>query len=366
SGRPMVLSLSPGPTSTGNGTHVADNANMWRIVNDLWDDWPGLDALFERLHAWTPHRRPGAWPDPDMIPIGRLSQQGPVGSPRYSNLTPDEQRTLMTLWSITRSPLMWGGDLTQNRASELALMTNAAVLAVDQHSTGNRQLFSGTHTAWTANAPSGTDKYLALFNRGSGTATVSASLAELGIGSATVTDLWSGANLGTVSGTLSRSLPAHGSGLYRLTPQTTVPVPTAETFTARHSGKVADVYNASTADGGNVVQWAANGQANQRWRVRDVGGGQHEVVNVGSGKCLDVYGGTSATGDGVRVVQWACNSGTNQRWRFEDAGTGHVRLVAQHSGKCLTVSGGATADGAQLVQWTCDNGTNQHWRRQTA
>ncbi|ROP42142.1 alpha-galactosidase [Saccharothrix texasensis] len=366
SGRPMVLSLSPGPTSTGNGAHVAENANMWRVVNDLWDNWSSLDALFERLHAWTPHRRPGAWPDPDMIPIGRLSQQGPVGSPRYSNLTPDEQRTLMTLWSITRSPLMWGGDLTQNRAAELALMTNAAVLAVDQHSTGNRQLFSGTHTAWTANAPSGGDKYLALFNRGSGTATVSATLADLGIGSATAVDLWSGASLGTVSGTLSRSLPAHGSGLYRLTPQTTVPVPTAETFTARHSGKVADVYNASTADGGNVVQWGANGQANQRWRVRDVGGGHHEVVNVGSGKCLDVYGGAPATGDGVRVVQWTCNSGANQRWRFEDAGDGYARLVAQHSGKCLTVADGSTADGAQLVQRTCDGSTAQHWRRQNA
>ncbi|XVS61534.1 alpha-galactosidase [Actinosynnema sp. CA-299493] len=366
SGRPMVLSLSPGPTSTGNGTHVAEHANMWRVVNDLWDNWSSLDALFERLHAWTPHRRPGAWPDPDMIPIGRLSQQGPVGSPRYSALTPDEQRTLMTLWSITRSPLMWGGDLTQNRASELALMTNAAVLAVDQHSLDNRQLFAGTHTAWTANVPGSADKYLALFNRGTATATVSASLADLGIGSATAVDLWSGANLGAVSGTLSRSLPAHGSGLYRLTPQTTVPVPTAETLTARHSGKVADVNNASTADGGNVVQWGANGQANQRWRVRDVGGGHNEVVNVGSGKCLDVYGGASATGDGVRVVQWTCNSGTNQRWRFEDAGDGHARLVAQHSGKCLTVSGAATADGAQLVQQACGGSTAQHWRRQNA
>lgn len=366
SGRPMVLSLSPGPTSTGNGANVADNANMWRIVNDLWDNWSSLDALFERLHAWTPYRRPGAWPDPDMIPIGRLSQQGPVGSPRYSNLTPDEQRTLMTLWSITRSPMMWGGDLTQNRASELALMTNPAVLAVDQHSLNNRQLFAGTQTAWTADVPGSTDKYLALFNRGGGTATASASLADLGMGSATVVDLWSGANLGTVDGTLSRSLPAHGSGLYRLTPRTTVPVPTAETFTARHSGKLADVYNSSTADGGNVVQWTANGQANQRWRVRDVGGGQNEVVNVGSGKCLDVYGGASATADGARVVQWSCNGGPNQHWRIEDAGSGYVRLVAQHSGKCLDVSEASTADGAQLVQWTCTGGANQQWRRQSA
>lgn len=366
SGRPMVLSLSPGPTSTDNGAHVAANANMWRVVNDLWDNWPQLEALFERLHAWTPHRRAGAWPDPDMIPIGRLSQRGPVGEPRYSNLTPDEQRTLMTLWSITKSPLMWGGDLTQNRASELALMTNSAVLAVDQHSTNNRQLFSGTHTAWTADVPGSGDKYIALFNRGTATATVSASLAELGIGSATVVDLWSGANLGTVSGTLSRSLPAHGAGLYRLTPRTTVPVPPEQTLTARHSGKVADVFQLSTEDGADVVQWAANGQTNQRWRFRDVGDGTFTVVNVHSGKCLDVYGGTGATADGVRVAQWTCNGQTNQRWRVQDAGGGYVRLVAQHSGKCLDVTGAATTDGAKLVQWTCGTGANQQWTRRDA
>ncbi|MGM1064808.1 glycoside hydrolase family 27 protein [Saccharothrix sp. Mg75] len=288
SGRPMVLSLSPGPTSTGNGAHVAANAHLWRIVNDLWDDWSGLDALFERLHAWTPHRAPGAWPDPDMIPIGHLSQQGPVGPPRYSNLTPDEQRTLMTLWSITRSPLMWGGDLTRNRPSELALMTNAAVLAVDQHSTGNRQLFAGTHTAWTADAPGGRDRYVALFNRGGGTSTVSLALAELGIGSADVVDLWSGAGLGVVSGTLSRSLPAHGSGLYRLTPRTTVPVPAAETFTAQHGDEVVDVRDAPAVDGGDVVRSAPDGRAARRRRVRDVGGGHHEVVDAGSGTCVDV------------------------------------------------------------------------------
>ena len=59
--------------------HVAANAHMWRIVNDLWDNWPALDALFDQLRDWTPYRSTGAWPDPDMIPIGRLSKQGPVG-----------------------------------------------------------------------------------------------------------------------------------------------------------------------------------------------------------------------------------------------------------------------------------------------
>jgi alpha-galactosidase len=365
SGRPMVLSLSPGPTPLASGSHVAANAHMWRIVNDLWDNWPALDALFDQLRNWTPFRATGAWPDPDMIPIGRLSKQGPVGSPRYSNLTADEQRTLMTLWSITRSPLMWGGNLTENRAAELALMTNGAVLAVDQASTNNRQLAGGTFPVWAADVPSSTHRYVALFNRSGATANVSLSLADLGIGSATVTDLWSGAGLGTVTGTLTRSLPAHGAGLYRLVPQTTVPPPTTYTLTARHSGKLADVFNASTADGANVVQWAANGQVNQRWRFVDAGGGYVTVVSANSGRCLDVYGGVTATGDGARIVQWACHGGTNQQWRVQDLGTGYLNLIARHSNKCLDVNGASTADGAQLVQWTCGSGTNQQWRRQT-
>lgn len=218
SGRPMVLSLSPGPTPLASGPHVRANAHMWRIVNDLWDNWPDLDALFEQMAAWSPYRRRGAYPDPDMIPIGRLARYGPVGAPRYSGLTPDEQRTLMTLWAINRAPLMWGGNLVENRASELALMTNAAVLAVDQHSTNNRQLVGGARPVWAADVPGSPDRYVALFNRDGTAGTVSVDLAALGIGSARVTDLWSGASLGTVTGTLTRSIPAHGAGLYRVTP----------------------------------------------------------------------------------------------------------------------------------------------------
>ncbi|GIF02414.1 hypothetical protein Ari01nite_98780 [Paractinoplanes rishiriensis] len=298
-----------------------------------------------------------------MIPIGRLSKYGPVGSPRYSGLTADEQRTLMTLWAINRAPLMWGGNLVENRAAELALMTNAAVLAVDQNSTNNRQLTGGTRQVWSADVPGTTDKYIALFNREGSTADVSVNLAGLGIQSATVTDLWSGAALGTATGALTRSIPAHGAGLYRLTTQSTTPTPATYTLTARHSGKLLDVYNASTADDANVVQWAANGQSNQRWRLQDAGGGFATVVSLNSGKCLDVFGGAGATGDDVRVTQWTCNSGTNQQWRLQDAGNGYVQLIARHSNKCLEVQNAGTGDGAQTVQRTCGTATHQQWRR---
>ncbi len=361
SGRPMVISLSPGPTSVENGPHVAANANMWRVVNDLWDNWASLNELFDKLRDWTPYRSPGAWPDPDMIPIGQLSKAGPVGPPRYSNLTADEQRTLMSLWVITRSPLMWGGNLVENRTSELALMTNAAVLAVDQKSTNNRQLYDGINQVWTADVPGTKDKYVALFNRGDAAANVSVPLADLGMGSATVTDLWSGGSLGTASGSFTHSLPSHGAGLYRVAALSTQPAPSTYTLTARHSGKLLDVFDSSVDNGADVVQWTANGQNNQRWRLVDLGGGYSEVVSASSGKCLDVAG--AGTADGVRVTQWTCGTGRNQHWRMQDVGDGYVQLVARHSNKCLTVSDAAASDGATLAQSACGSGSHQQWQR---
>ncbi len=58
-GRPMVLSLSPGETPLDAGESVASNANMWRISDDFWDYWPALLEQFARLDKWTPHRGPG-------------------------------------------------------------------------------------------------------------------------------------------------------------------------------------------------------------------------------------------------------------------------------------------------------------------
>jgi alpha-galactosidase len=163
-GRPMVLSLSPGAAPLAQADHLSDNANLWRITNDLWDNWGNVYDMFARANEWTPYRGDGRWPDNDMLPLGRLGIRGHVGSDRMSNLTHNEQRTLMSLWSISRSPLMFGGDLPSNDAFTLSLLTNPEVIEVTQHSSNNRQLFrTNDHVAWVADAPNG-GKYLALFN----------------------------------------------------------------------------------------------------------------------------------------------------------------------------------------------------------
>jgi hypothetical protein len=161
-GRPMVFSTSPGPTGPEHGAHIETHANMWRISDDFWDNWNALKEQFERLDRWTEFRGPGHWPDADMLPLGavRQGQSNP-----WTNFTHDEQVTLMSLWSIARSPLILGGDLPKNDEFTLKLLTNDEVLAVDQHSTNNRQLWrKGNQVAWVADVPGSRDKYVALIN----------------------------------------------------------------------------------------------------------------------------------------------------------------------------------------------------------
>jgi alpha-galactosidase len=159
-GRPIVLSLSPGETALTAAEHVQRHANMWRISDDFWDTWPALLEQFGRLARWNPHRGPGHWPDADMLPLGVLD----LGR-RTTRFTPEEQRTLMTLWSISRSPLIHGGDMTRTDPATLALLTNDEVIAVNQNSEGNRPLFDREGlVAWTAQVPGSRDRYLALFN----------------------------------------------------------------------------------------------------------------------------------------------------------------------------------------------------------
>ncbi len=211
-GRPMVFSTSPGDTPLARGEHVAAHANLWRISDDFWDKWPALREQFKRLHDWTPHRAPGSWPDADMLPLGI------VGLGRPTRFTPDEQRTMMTLWSIARSPLILGADMTKLDEATLALLTNDEVLAVNQASAGNRQLFeNGGLIAWVADVPGSKDKYLAVFNTGGALAPVPVELSAIGFtGGVAVRDLWARLTRDDVRGTFAPVVPSHGAALYRL------------------------------------------------------------------------------------------------------------------------------------------------------
>ena len=154
-GRPMLLSISPGPAPISEVLFFEKYAQMWRISDDFWDDWKLLKKQFDYPRDWALYAGSNdTWPDADMLPLGRLRVTAKEGGGSPTKFTPDEQQTLMTLWCTFRSPLIFGGDLPSNDAAAKALITNDEVLDVDQHSRGGHQaLEEGNVRTWVALAP---------------------------------------------------------------------------------------------------------------------------------------------------------------------------------------------------------------------
>lgn len=218
-GRKIVLSLSPGPTNVAKAEHVREHANMWRMVDDVWDLWRDVKQLLKVSQGWYPYIAPGTWPDCDMIPLGRISIRGERGADRMTRLTKDEQYSLMTLFTIFRSPLMFGGDLPSNDEFTLSLLTNKEVLKMHRESTGVNQLFQDeSKVAITSHNPNTDEVYLAIFNiDDEKSQDISVNLKTLGLnGDCKVVNMWTGEDMGTISNDLVQTLKPHASGLYKL------------------------------------------------------------------------------------------------------------------------------------------------------
>ncbi|WP_026930216.1 glycoside hydrolase family 27 protein [Glycomyces tenuis] len=214
SGRDIVLSLSPGVNlSVGHAEHLKAHSHLWRISADLWDRWRDVDAQFDLLRDWAPHAGPGHWPDADMLPLGRMGLRAEVGEPRDSLLTPEEQRTMLTLWCIARSPLMVGADLPASGEETIELLTNPEVLAAHRSEAASREVWrDGRHVAWA----SADGSYAAVFNRGSEPAELNVSWGDLGLPAPHgLRDCWSRTDVAGGE-QLRVKLPAHGAALYRL------------------------------------------------------------------------------------------------------------------------------------------------------
>jgi alpha-galactosidase len=227
-GRPIVLSLSPGPTSLAVANDVRKYAQMWRISNDFWDNWVahGNEAWSQTLYGqfatavgWAPFIQPGHWMDADMLPIGYLGPRPGLGKARWTRFTHDEQRTLITLWSIIRSPLIIGGNLTRNDSWTTSLLTNREVIAVDQHSTGNRPLITSNDTTiWAAEPEDGNGHYLAVFNRSDSLLKIDLRWNEVGLVTGEAyneRDLWEHKDVGAAT-SLKLTLRPHACVLYRM------------------------------------------------------------------------------------------------------------------------------------------------------
>ncbi len=130
--REIVFSTSPGATPLDSGEHVSQWANMWRISPDFWDDWSALRLQIDTFLDWQKYKKGDAIPDGDMVPVAALSNYGPWPSPRYSNFTYEEKRTLLSVWSIMNSPIILGGDLKQIDKPTIDLLQNPAITTIDK------------------------------------------------------------------------------------------------------------------------------------------------------------------------------------------------------------------------------------------
>jgi hypothetical protein len=221
--RPIVLSLSPGPTALTDAKEVGELSEMWRISDDIWDFWTNpkpfprtLRGQFALIAAWQPYAKPGNWPDADMLPIGYLGPNPGDGVARDTRLTHDEQKTQLTLWSIARSPLILGANLTRLDDWTRALITNREIIAMDQQGHGQHQaLEDGELIAWTSEG-AGKSRYLAIFNLGDTALKVDRPFADFGLpGERAGVELWTKAKLDN-STQVTVTLPPHGCIAFKL------------------------------------------------------------------------------------------------------------------------------------------------------
>jgi hypothetical protein len=218
-GRPMVLSLSPGPALLDQADHLRQYANMWRITGDFWDKWPQLYDMFERCNKWSPYVKKGCWPDCDMLPLGRIEVNNKKDGSRGRDtcFTKDEQISMMTLWCIFRSPLMLGTELRAIDDWTLKLITNEGVLRLLKHSYGARQVLRTHDTVvWTSRDEDGSI-YVAFFNTSFSKTYPAVNYRQLGLeGIYEVRDLWPRTIIGKVSDRLTAELSPHGAVLLKL------------------------------------------------------------------------------------------------------------------------------------------------------
>ncbi len=221
-GRPIVLSLSPGPAHIDRAWEYCRYANMWRITDDFWDEWSLLKAMFARCEMWQDHVREGCFPDCDMLPLGKLGKG--FGNGEWdTRFTREEQKTMMTLWCMFRSPLMIGAELTRLDDWTLSLLTNGELLAMlGENCSGTQLVRTEEYAVWKNKDEASGRLCVALFNLSDGDRELFIALSELGEETcekqqdAELYEIWEKKESSTVDGRIAVQVPAHGVKVYRV------------------------------------------------------------------------------------------------------------------------------------------------------
>jgi alpha-galactosidase len=342
-GRTIVLSFSPGPNDPSwlpsSLDNLNRNASMWRVVNDFWDynaltDLPGV---FRAADTWqaVDGLVPGHWPDLDMLPLGYLGPRNEWHASGQTTFTESEQVSIMTLWAMLPSPLMFGGNPARLTSDEWtrALLTNEEVLAVNQDvlgAHGRRTGVSGGEI-WTRELSNGR-KAVAFFNRGNGDVDLSATFSDLGIDETwLIRDVWRRTDVQASGDELSASVPAGGALMYTLSQ------PDTGTGGAGGMGGMSGAAGASGASGAGAGSSGAAGAAGMSAGGAGGTGGLGGTggMSTGGAGAAGTSGGMSGGGSGGTTVAGAGGTAGMQggtAGAVSSAGTGGAGLTGGASG----------------------------------
>jgi alpha-galactosidase len=341
-GRPVVFSMCNGwDGSVQPWAWAGPVANLWRTTTDIAPNFASMLTNFHINVTLASAAGPGAWNDPDMLEIG-------------NGMSTTENQSEFSLWAEMAAPLLAGTNIPNASAATLSVLTNKAVIAVDQDPAGKqgREVSANGGLDVLAKPLANGDVAVALFNETGSAATIStttAAIGKTGAPSYTLTSLWTGTTTTTTSA-ITATVPAHATVMYRVADTSSSPASTGAIH-AIGAGKCLEVPNSSQANGTQVDISACNGASNQTWTDTSA----RQLTVYGGGKCLDAY--KKQTSPGTKVEIWDCNGGANQQWQLNANGT----ITGVQSGLCLDVTGASTANGALAELWTCNGQSNQQW-----
>lgn len=222
-GRDIVYSISNSSRVT-LGPALLKYAQCWRTTGDIRDTWASLSSIgFEGQDRWAGFTGPGHWPDADMLVLGKVGWGRKM---HWTQLTPWEQYTHITLWSILASPMLLGCDMEMLDPFTLSLLCNSEVLDVNQDPLGVKGVVftkGEDHVIYIKPLEDGS-LAVAMFNLGDAEMVIGFTPHKLGLyGEQTVRDLWRQKDVGKVShkDRWEAAVPPHGCTFYRLSPGVT-------------------------------------------------------------------------------------------------------------------------------------------------
>ncbi len=209
-GRPIILGVNAWGYHDGWDTVC----NNWGSNGtDIQANWASISSIIEQNEPLWPLARPGHWNNPDMLEVGNGS------------LTLEENRTHFTMWCMLAAPLFAGNDLRSMSAAVRDILTDTALIAVNQDSLGKqgRCVWKSTDRMQSVWAKPMRDSSCAvvLLNRGTDVVDVSMGLHVLGQGwragmVCPTRDLWAETSAGPVTDSYTAHVPPHGAVALRV------------------------------------------------------------------------------------------------------------------------------------------------------